>query len=117
MLQHQPFLQNKNNLTGTGTDLGKSYMAFCRGNMDQIEKKIKDDLWVLNTMEVRKICYVHITMNDNWHLISYHFQRWYAEQVQMLCTWLTDRLDRTLHHYQCTCLVYIVKVGAKKGAN
>ena len=46
-------LQNKNNLTGTGTDLGKSYMGFCRGNMDQIEKKIKDDLWVLSTMEVR----------------------------------------------------------------
>ena len=45
--------QNKNNLTGTGTDLGKSYMGFCRGNMDQIEKKIKDDLWVLSTMEVR----------------------------------------------------------------
>ena len=82
--------------------------------MDQIEKKIKDDLWVLNTMEVRKIAYIY-TLNDNCHLISYHFQRWYAEQVQMLCTWLTDRLDRTLHHYQCTCLVYIVKVGAKKG--
>ena len=47
--------QNKNNLTGTGTDLGKSYMGFCRGNMDQIEKKIKDDLWVLSTMEVRLI--------------------------------------------------------------
>ena len=23
--------------------------------MDQIEKKIKDDLWVLNTMEVRRL--------------------------------------------------------------
>ena len=45
-------LQNKNNLTGTGTDLGKSYMSFCRGNMDQIEKKIKDDLWVTTTFEV-----------------------------------------------------------------
>jgi len=77
---------NKNNLTGTGTDLGKSYMSFCRGNMDQIEKKIKDDLWVTTT-----------------------FERWYAEQVQMLCTWLTDRLDRSLHHYQCTCLTHIVK--------
>jgi hypothetical protein len=27
-------------------------MAFCRGNMDQIEKKIKDDLWVQGTFEV-----------------------------------------------------------------
>jgi len=77
---------NKNNLTGSGTDVGKSYIAFVQGNMTQIEKKIKDDLWVLSTME-----------------------RWYADQVQMLCTWLTDRLDRSLHHYQCTCLVFIVK--------
>ena len=28
----------------------------------------------------------------------------------MLCTWLTDRLDRSLHPYQCTCLALIVKV-------
>ena len=48
------YFQNKNNLTGTGTDLGKSYMAFCRGNMDQIEKKIKDDLWVQGTFEVNR---------------------------------------------------------------
>ena len=34
--------------------MGKSYMAFCRGNMDQIEKKIKDDLWVQGTFEVNK---------------------------------------------------------------
>jgi hypothetical protein len=39
-------------VTGTGTDLGKSYVAFCRANMDQIEKKIKDEIWVLSTMEV-----------------------------------------------------------------
>ena len=39
------------------------------------------------------------------------FQRWYTDQVQMLCTWLTDRLDRSLHPYQCTCLAHIVKVG------
>ena len=46
------YLQNKNNLTGSGTDVGKSYIAFVQGNMTQIEKKIKDDLWVLSTMEV-----------------------------------------------------------------
>ena len=33
-------------------------MGFIRGNMDQIEKKIKDDLWVLSTMEVR-ICFIN----------------------------------------------------------
>ncbi|XP_071749164.1 calcium-dependent secretion activator isoform X2 [Lepeophtheirus salmonis] len=77
---------NKHNVTGTGSDLGKQYMSFIRANMDQIAKKISDDLWVLNVME-----------------------RWHGEQVQMLCTWLTDRLDRSLHPYQCTCLAHIVK--------
>ena len=46
------YLQNKNNLTGSGTDVGKSYIAFVQGNMTQVEKKIKDDLWVISTMEV-----------------------------------------------------------------
>jgi hypothetical protein len=41
-------------VTGTGSDLGKSYVAFVRGNMDQIAKKISDDLLVLSTMEVRE---------------------------------------------------------------
>jgi hypothetical protein len=39
-------------VTGTGSDLGKSYVAFVRGNMDQVAKKISDDLLVLGTMEV-----------------------------------------------------------------
>ena len=46
-------LQNKHNVTGTGSDLGKSYVGFVRGNMDQVAKKINDDLFVLSTMEVR----------------------------------------------------------------
>ncbi len=74
-------------MTGNGTGLGKQYMGFIRGNMDHIAKKITDDLWVLSVME-----------------------RWYNEQVQVMCTWLTDRLDRALHPYQCTCLAHIVKV-------
>ena len=55
--------------------------------MDQVQKKITDDLWSVSAME-----------------------SWYAEQVQMLCHWLTERLDRSLHPYQCTCLAHIVKV-------
>ena len=46
------FFQNKHNVTGTGTDLGKQYITFVRSNQDQVGKKITDDLWVLSTMEV-----------------------------------------------------------------
>ena len=78
----------KINVTGSGVDLGKSYMQFVRNNMDTITKRINDDLWVLNVME-----------------------KWYFDQVQMISTWLTDRLDKTLIPYQCTCLAHVVKVG------
>ena len=39
-------------MTGNGSSLGKQYMSFVRGNMDQVAKKISDDLWVLGVMEV-----------------------------------------------------------------
>jgi len=29
--------------------------------------------------------------------------------VQLLCNWLTERLDHSLHVFQCTCLAHIVK--------
>jgi len=81
------FANKKINVTGTGTDLGKSYVSCVRVNMDIITKRISDDLWVLNAME-----------------------KWYIEQVEMLSRWLTDRLDKSLHPFQCTCLAHIVKV-------
>lgn len=37
-------------------------------------------------------------------------QAWYAAQIQMLGTWLADRMNHSLHPYQCTCLAHIVKV-------
>ena len=41
-------------MTGSGVDEGKKYIAFVRGNMDQIDKKITDDLWALSAIEVCK---------------------------------------------------------------
>lgn len=79
-------MMNKKGVTGSGVDEGKKYVSFVRGNMDQIDKKITDDLWALSAIE-----------------------KWYAEQVQRICTWLSDRLDKPLHPYQCTCLVYLTK--------
>jgi len=29
--------------------------------------------------------------------------------MQDRCTWLTERLDKSLHPFQCTCLAYVVK--------
>ena len=46
-------LQNKKGVTGSGVDEGKKYVSFVRGNMDQIDKKITDDLWALSAIEVK----------------------------------------------------------------
>ena len=46
-------LNKVTNVSGNGTDLGKSYIQFVRTNMDVIGKRVNDDLWVLSAMEVR----------------------------------------------------------------
>lgn len=30
-------------------------------------------------------------------------------QIQIICNWLSERIDHSLHLYQCTCLAVIVK--------
>ncbi|XP_043234557.1 calcium-dependent secretion activator-like isoform X27 [Amphibalanus amphitrite] len=74
------------NVSGSGRDLGQSYVTFTRNCMDQIRQKVSDELWILNVFEI-----------------------WYTQQIQLLCTWLSDRLDRSLHPYQVMCLAHIVK--------
>ena len=37
-------------------------------------------------------------------------QQWYMGQMKMICDWLTDRLDLSLHPYQLTCLMTITRV-------
>ncbi|ROT86030.1 Calcium-dependent secretion activator [Penaeus vannamei] len=74
------------NVSGSGKELGKAYINFARNSMDQIRQKVNDELWILNL-----------------------FEQWYAAQVTMICSWLSERLDHNLHPYQCTCLAHIVK--------
>jgi len=36
-------------------ELGRSYVAFMRVNMDQIRQKLTDELFILNTLEARLV--------------------------------------------------------------
>ncbi|CAH1121033.1 unnamed protein product [Ceutorhynchus assimilis] len=74
------------NVSGSGKDVGQSYVNFLRNSMEQIRGKVTDELWILN-----------------------FFEQWYTGQMNMICNWLSERLDHTLHPYQCTCLAHIVK--------
>jgi len=76
----------KQNVSGSGKELGKAGVNFSRNNLDQIRQKITDELFILSI-----------------------FEQWYTAQINMLCMWLTDRLDHSLHPYQLTALVHMVK--------
>ncbi|CAH1784696.1 unnamed protein product [Owenia fusiformis] len=71
-------------LTKPTDELGKQYVEFMRYNLDQLRQKISDELYTLTI-----------------------FEDWYNGQMKMICDWLTNRLDSSLHPYQLTCLLNI----------
>ncbi|XP_021351970.1 calcium-dependent secretion activator 1-like isoform X5 [Mizuhopecten yessoensis] len=71
-------------LTKPVNELGKSYVDFMRANLEQLRQKIADELFTLSI-----------------------FEQWYTGQMKMICDWLTDRLDLSLHVYQLTCVMTI----------
>lgn len=104
------------NVSGSGKDMGQAYVNFARNCMDQIRSKVNDELWILNFFEV---CY--ILFNSVWYIVRsrrdvgfmiYLLQQWYTAQIHLLCNWLSERLDHSLHLYQCMCLAHVVKVSA-----
>lgn len=66
---------------------GQSYVTFINLNLDVLRQKINDEIFVLDV-----------------------FEQWYTEQVNMVCAWLSERLEISLHAYQLACLSLIVKV-------
>ena len=42
------------------------------------------------------------------------FQKWYNGQMKLVCDWLTDRLDSSLHPYQLTCLMNMTRVSRQR---
>ncbi|EDX15245.1 GD24425 [Drosophila simulans] len=75
------------NVSSSGKDLGQGYVNFFRNNMDQVRGKIGDDLWTLH-----------------------FFEQWYSQQINMLCNWLSDRVDHALHYAQVASISHIIKV-------
>lgn len=91
--------------------------------MDQIRSKVLDELWILIFFEVRvgRNNVRKYLKKNGWgfntfvsreislNYLNLYLQQWYTAQIQMLCNWLSERLDHSLHLYQCTCLAHIVK--------
>ncbi|KAI1285895.1 Calcium-dependent secretion activator [Halotydeus destructor] len=76
----------KQGVSSSGKEVGKAYVNFVRNSMEQLRQRVADELWVLNLLEL-----------------------WYTTQINMICTWLSDRIDHSLHSVQLSALSQIVR--------
>lgn len=60
--------------------------------------------WVL------KYCVPSVEQQSISHVCSCLLQQWYTSTMNLIGTWLTDRMDLQLHLYQLKILIRIVKV-------
>uniref|UniRef100_A0A3P8WRW6 Ca2+-dependent activator protein for secretion a n=1 Tax=Cynoglossus semilaevis TaxID=244447 RepID=A0A3P8WRW6_CYNSE len=72
--------------TKPGMDLADNYVAFLRYSQDMLREKVNEEVYVERL-----------------------FDQWYTSSMNLIGTWLTDRMDLQLHIYQLKTLIRIVK--------
>ncbi|CAN8025170.1 unnamed protein product [Ixodes persulcatus] len=79
-------LTYRQGMSSSGKEVGHTYVNFVRNSMEQLRQKVSDELWVLAL-----------------------FEQWYAAQMSLLCSWLSERLDHGLHSFQLSALLHIAR--------
>ncbi|XP_059394334.1 calcium-dependent secretion activator 1 isoform X9 [Carassius carassius] len=69
-----------------GLDVADSYVTFVRHSQDVLRDKVNEEMYIERL-----------------------FDQWYTSTMNLLGTWLTDRMDLQLHVYQLKILIRIVK--------
>uniref|UniRef100_A0A9J7ZK34 Ca2+-dependent activator protein for secretion a n=1 Tax=Cyprinus carpio carpio TaxID=630221 RepID=A0A9J7ZK34_CYPCA len=72
--------------TKPGMDVADSYVTFVRHSQDVLRDKVNEEMYIERL-----------------------FDQWYTSTMNLLGTWLTDRMDLQLHVYQLKILIRIVK--------
>ncbi|XP_029682752.1 calcium-dependent secretion activator 1 isoform X10 [Takifugu rubripes] len=72
--------------TKPGMDVADSYVTFVRHSQDMLREKINEEVYTERL-----------------------FDQWYTSTMNLIGTWLTDRMDLQLHLYQLKILIRIVK--------
>uniref|UniRef100_A0AAY5ETS9 Ca2+-dependent activator protein for secretion a n=1 Tax=Electrophorus electricus TaxID=8005 RepID=A0AAY5ETS9_ELEEL len=72
--------------TKPGMDVADAYVTFVRHSQDTLREKVNEDMYIERL-----------------------FDQWYTSTMNLLGTWLTDRMDLQLHLYQLKILIRIVK--------
>ncbi|KAM9799681.1 calcium-dependent secretion activator 1-like isoform 14-T14 [Syngnathus typhle] len=69
-----------------GMDVADGYVTFVRHSQDMLREKVNEEVYVERL-----------------------FDQWYTSTMNLIGTWLTDRMDLQLHVYQLKILIRIVK--------
>ncbi|XP_030632174.1 calcium-dependent secretion activator 1 isoform X3 [Chanos chanos] len=69
-----------------GMDVADGYVTFVRHSQDILREKVNEEVYIERL-----------------------FDQWYTATMNLLGTWLTDRMDQQLHVYQLKILIRIVK--------
>ncbi|XP_055503567.1 calcium-dependent secretion activator 1 isoform X6 [Leucoraja erinacea] len=69
-----------------GMDLADAYVTFVRQSQDILRDKVNEEMYIERL-----------------------FDQWYTSSMNVVCTWLTDRMDLQLHIYQLKILIRLVK--------
>ncbi|KAM4721045.1 calcium-dependent secretion activator 1 isoform 4-T4 [Rhinophrynus dorsalis] len=72
--------------TKPGMDVADAYVTFVRHSQDVLRDKVNEEIYIERL-----------------------FDQWYTSSMNVVCTWLTDRMDLQLHIYQLKTLIRIVK--------
>ncbi|XP_046881953.1 calcium-dependent secretion activator 1 [Hypomesus transpacificus] len=69
-----------------GMDIADGYVTFMRHSQDMLRDKVNEEVYIERL-----------------------FDQWYTSTMNLLGTWLTDRMDLQLHVYQLKILIRVVK--------
>nr|XP_020660640.1 calcium-dependent secretion activator 1 [Pogona vitticeps] len=69
-----------------GMDVADAYVTFVRHSQDILRDKVNEEMYIERL-----------------------FDQWYTSSMNVICTWLTDRMDLQLHIYQLKILIRMVK--------
>uniref|UniRef100_A0A8B9YWL9 Calcium-dependent secretion activator 1 n=1 Tax=Bos mutus grunniens TaxID=30521 RepID=A0A8B9YWL9_BOSMU len=72
--------------TKPGMDVADAYVTFVRHSQDVLRDKVNEEMYIERL-----------------------FDQWYNSSMNVICTWLTDRMDLQLHIYQLKTLIRMVK--------
>ncbi|XP_073425885.1 calcium-dependent secretion activator 1 isoform X1 [Dendrobates tinctorius] len=85
-----------------GMDLADAYVTFVRHSQDVLRDKVNEEIYIERLFDKR--------LDDNNSVMCLRiFEQWYTSSMNIVCTWLTDRMDLQLHIYQLKTLIRIVK--------